>query len=225
VHDVSGTADRLPDSLRVEDIGLDEGEVPVAAELASGERVPVKIVEEDDLVVVDEPARERGSDETGAASEHNALTVKRHAASVVVLLVALAGCGSDGGGGPGEATGSVTELQILVWEQGARPTSLGRILGERRTPIGKPTSWTLRCDPPGGTFPDAEGACGELDNLDQPFAETPEEAVCTQQYGGPEVASVNGVYRDETVNTRFSRDDGCEIGRWRKHAFLFSGKP
>ena len=153
--------------------------------------------------------------------------MKRHAASVVTVLVVLAGlvgCGSGEGGGPGEATGSVTELQILVWERGARPTSLGRALGERRTPVGKPKSWTLRCDPPAGTFPDPDGACNALDELDQPFAETPEDAVCTEQYGGPEVASVNGVFRDETVNTRFSRDDGCEVGRWKKHAFLLSGK-
>jgi hypothetical protein len=141
------------------------------------------------------------------------------------VLAGLIGCGSGEGGGPGAAADSVTELQIFVWERGARPSSLGRILGERRRPAGKPKSWTLRCDPPAGTFPDPKGACDRLDDLDQPFAETPEETACTQQYDGPEVASVSGVYRDETVNTRFSRDDGCEIARWRKHEFLLSGKP
>jgi Subtilisin inhibitor-like len=143
----------------------------------------------------------------------------------LALLAGLVGCGSgEESGGPAEATDAVTELQISIWGRGSRPSRYGRILGERRTPIGKPLSWTLRCDPPGGTFPDPEGGCSGLDKLDQPFAETPEETVCTQQYGGPEVASVSGVYRDETVNTRFSRDDGCEIARWKKHAFLLTAK-
>jgi hypothetical protein len=29
------------------------------------------------------------------------------------------------------------------------------------------------------------------------------------------------VYRDESVNARFDRTNGCEIARWDKHAFLF----
>ncbi|HEV2712293.1 MAG TPA: SSI family serine proteinase inhibitor, partial [Gaiellaceae bacterium] len=113
--------------------------------------------------------------------------MKRHAASVVVLLVVLAGlpgCGSGEGEGPARATDTVTELQILVWPEGSRPNRFGRVVGERRTPIGKAKSWTLRCDPPGGTFPDPEAACNRLDGLDQPFADTPEEAICTEQYGG-----------------------------------------
>jgi subtilisin inhibitor-like len=146
--------------------------------------------------------------------------VKRHAASLVVVLAVLAGCGSGEGGGPAEATDTVTELQILVWPEGARPNPLGRVLGERRLARGKPKTYRLKCDPPGGTFPDPEAACKKLDQVDHPFNETPEDAVCTEQFGGQQVASISGVYRDETVNTRFSREDGCEIARWDEHAFL-----
>jgi hypothetical protein len=137
-----------------------------------------------------------------------------------VLLALLAGCGSADSGGPAEATDTVTELQILYWENRMRPSPLGRVLGERRFGRGKPETYTLKCDPAGGTFPDPEDACKKLDELDQPFAETPDDAICTEQFGGEQVASINGVYRDETVNTRFSRDDGCEIARWDEHKFL-----
>lgn len=138
----------------------------------------------------------------------------------LALLAPVTGCGSEGGGGPAEATDTVTELQILVWQSRMRPSALNRVLGERRFGRGKPTTYRLKCDPPGGTFPNPEEACKKLDELDQPFAETPDDAMCTEQFGDEQVASINGVYRDETVNARFSRDDGCEIARWDEHKFL-----
>jgi hypothetical protein len=152
--------------------------------------------------------------------------VKRHAASLVgvlgVLAALLSGCGS--GGGPAEATDTVTDLRLVVWEDTRPAGGVGRALGLRRRGTGDPKVWTLRCDPPGGSFPDAEEACERLDEVEQPFAETPEDAVCTEQYGGGKLASVQGVYRDESVSTRFDRVNGCEIARWDKHAFLFTPK-
>ena len=50
------------------------------------------------------------------------------------------------------------------------------------------------------------------------------DAVCTEQDGGDQLASVQGVYRDEGISTRFDRTDGCEITRWDLHAFLFAPK-
>jgi hypothetical protein len=149
--------------------------------------------------------------------------VKRHAASLVVVLAFLAGCGSDGGG-PAEPTDMVTDLRIVTWEDTRPAGGVGRALGLRRRGTGDAKVWTLRCDPPGGTFPDPEQACERLDDVEQPFAETPEDAICTEQYGGDELASIQGVYRDEGVNTRFDRTNGCEMSRWEKHAFLFTPK-
>jgi hypothetical protein len=142
---------------------------------------------------------------------------------VFALLAALAGCGS-GDGGPADATDSVTDLRIVSWQDTRPAGGVGRALGLRRRGTGDAKVWTLRCDPPGGTFPDAEQACERLDDLDHPFAETPEDAICTEQYGGPELASIQGVYRDEGVNTRFERTNGCEIARWEEHAFLVAPK-
>lgn len=45
--------------------------------------------------------------------------------------------------------------------------------------------------------------------------------VCTQQYGGPEIAVVTGWFDDQEVNASFSRTDGCEISRWQALAPLF----
>jgi hypothetical protein len=142
---------------------------------------------------------------------------------VLALLAGSAGCGS-GGEGPAEATDTVTDLRIVAWEDTRPSGGLGRVLGVPRRGAGDAKVWTLRCDPPGGNFPDPEEACEQLDDVEQPFVETPIDAICTEQYGGPQLASVQGVYRDESVSTRFDRTDGCENARWKKHAFLFTPK-
>lgn len=47
--------------------------------------------------------------------------------------------------------------------------------------------------------------------------------LCTQQYGGPQVAVVTGRFRGRDVHSEFSRTDGCEIARWRAMAPLLGG--
>jgi hypothetical protein len=47
--------------------------------------------------------------------------------------------------------------------------------------------------------------------------------ICTQQYGGPQVAVVTGRFLGREVHTRFSRTDGCELARWRALAPLLGG--
>lgn len=47
--------------------------------------------------------------------------------------------------------------------------------------------------------------------------------ICTQQYGGPQVAVVTGRFLGREVHCTFSRTDGCEIARWRAMAPLLGG--
>lgn len=104
------------------------------------------------------------------------------------------------------AQGASTSLLITVWPQGPD--------GERKT-------WTLRCDPVGGTLPRRVEACRRLAALERPFAAIPRDAVCTMIYGGPARARVTGTHRGRKVWVSFSREDGCRIGRWKRHDFLF----
>lgn len=51
-----------------------------------------------------------------------------------------------------------------------------------------------------------------------------EREVCTQEYGGPEVATVKGTLDGEDVDASFSRQNGCEISRFDAVMKLWSAE-
>jgi len=132
------------------------------------------------------------------------------AAVLACLLLALGGCGEDSGDVP-EATDPTStpaqsELKITV------------ISG----PGAEPTSWTLTCDPPGGTHPDPAAACAAIEAAPHPFAPVPADMMCTQIYGGPETATITGTWHGEPVSASYKRNDGCEIARWNALAAVLA---
>ena len=126
----------------------------------------------------------------------------------LLLLAATAGCGASSEAAPAAPT---IGLRITVWPQ-----------GEGKAPTRK---YTLRCNPTGGTLPNARRACERLVALRTPFAPVPRDTACTEIYGGPDQALVTGTFRGRAVRARFGRTDGCQISRWDKHRFLFPGAP
>jgi hypothetical protein len=99
------------------------------------------------------------------------------------------------------AASGTTSLRIRVWPEGAG---------------GRSSTWTLRCDPAGGTHPRRVEACRVLASFKDPFAPVPPNMGCTQIYGGPQVALVTGTFSGRRVWTRFKRNDGCQIARWAR---------
>jgi hypothetical protein len=80
-----------------------------------------------------------------------------------------------------------------------------------------PERWTLTCvGVVEGDHPRAQEACEHLTAMDDPFAPIPDDAVCTQVYGGPETARVTGRWRGEPVDLELSRTDGCRIDQWER---------
>lgn len=80
---------------------------------------------------------------------------------------------------------------------------------------GASSSWTLTCDPAGGTHPDPAAACTALDtNGATALPAVPKDRMCTEIYGGPQTATITGTWRGETVNSSLKRNNGCEIARW-----------
>lgn len=108
---------------------------------------------------------------------------------------------------PASAAGSDaaprTSLTVTYWAGGAD--------------AGKPLTWTLRCGPAGGTLARPAVACARLSGTGRRvFAPVPGDAVCTEIYGGPQVALVVGVVQGRRVWARVQRRNGCEIARWNR---------
>ena len=129
------------------------------------------------------------------------------AAPALALGLAPAGCGAAGDTDAGDTlnpgaddTAPATALELTVWPEGHDS--------------GRAESWTLECDPAGGTHPSPEAACSLLaDNADL-LAPLPDDVMCTQQFGGPEQAAIRGTFQSREVDLRYSRANGCEIARW-----------
>lgn len=121
---------------------------------------------------------------------------------------------------------SVSSDCEFVYRPGAQAprgkTSLTIRLKPNANQPGSPVhTYTLRCHPPGGTLPRASAACVSVARIQNPFAPVPSGIACTQIYGGPQTATVIGVYGSKRVRTTFRRTDGCEIERWNRVRFLF----
>lgn len=64
--------------------------------------------------------------------------------------------------------------------------------------------------------PRAEAACAALKNNAALLSPAPrnKDQACTEQYGGPQTATVTGIVDDYPVEIAFARTNGCEIGAW-----------
>jgi hypothetical protein len=90
---------------------------------------------------------------------------------------------------------------------------------------GTTSTTRLTCHPAGGTHPKPRIACRQLHAMSKPFAPLPADVMCTQIYGGPETATVTGVWNGRRVSMTFSRTDGCRIAQWDAYSYLLGAAP
>jgi hypothetical protein len=123
-------------------------------------------------------------------------------ALVAICIVAIPGIAGVVGGSA-SLSGKPASLTITYWPDEQVSGTFQR--------------WTLRCDPVGGTLPNRRRACTKLSRLTvRAFAPVPKDAICTQNYGGPQKAVVKGTLGSTRIWTSFRRRDGCEIERWNR---------
>jgi hypothetical protein len=111
------------------------------------------------------------------------------------------------------------------------PSRLDVDLTIRLTEVPGGPQHTFRLEASGGTpgagctLPDPAAALEAVQRFGEDifFPRPGPPKMCTQQYGGPQVAVVTGWFLDRPVHTQFSRTDGCEIARWRAMAPLLGG--
>ena len=84
------------------------------------------------------------------------------------------------------------------------------------------TELTVRVDPDGdGPERAKEARVRDAAGLRAADLEpVPDDVACTQQFGGPQTATITGTLDGRDVDARFARNNGCEIARWEKAAPL-----
>jgi hypothetical protein len=108
----------------------------------------------------------------------------RFSVALLVGAALVAGCGEDD---EPATSADLVDLTVTVEPGGKRAT--------------------VQCD--------AEADCPEIAAVEpEAFEPTPGNIACTQQYGGPETATVTGTFKGEQVDAEFARRNGCEIARW-----------
>lgn len=150
-----------------------------------------------------------------------------------VLLLAACGAGDDTGTAAGSATppptspaaGPTASEPATTAAPGETSRADNALVIEYDPGEGaRVERYTLRCgDSVEGDLPDAEAACQHLAGLEEPFAPVPDDAICTQQFGGPQTAHVTGQWRGEPVDLQLSRTDGCRISQWDRLGSLLPG--
>jgi hypothetical protein len=121
-------------------------------------------------------------------------------ARIAVLIAALTLAA------PAAGAASTTQLSITYWAGGQG--------------TGTPPRWTLRCGPAGGSLPRPAAACAKLAAMSAPFAPLRSDQICTEIYGGPQVAIVAGRYEGRRIWVKLQRRNGCEIARFQRLRFL-----
>ncbi len=115
------------------------------------------------------------------------------------LALALPACGGDDAPGAGDEEQAETRIEITVWPEGRE--------GEARRTL-------LTCEPTGGRHPNAEEACEVLSRNASALEPVPGDVACTQIYGGPQEALLEGRIFGEQATVELNRRNGCEIARW-----------
>ena len=119
---------------------------------------------------------------------------------IAILALTAAALVASSSGAAANAS-SATSLKITFWPAG--PDGAQQV------------TWTLRCNPARGTLRNPAPACRKLASGGvKLFAPVPRDAVCTEIYGGPQVARVVGTVGGKRIWARFSRANGCHIARW-----------
>lgn len=134
------------------------------------------------------------------------------AAAFLILALALSACGDP----PAEAPG---DGDLVAPDQQPSQTALDVVVNDGQAE----TSFRLICDD-APRFEgeagdrDAQAACDAVaaakDRLVELSDPNREPEMCTEQYGGPETATISGTVEGEQVDAQVDRANGCGISTW-----------
>ena len=119
------------------------------------------------------------------------------------------------------ACGSVTSTSSAPKPSASAPAAkVSLTVVVKASPGATPKRWTLRCDPTGGTHPDARAACRDLLGAKNPFAPIPHGFMCPMIVAGPQKATISGIFFGQHVASNFART-GCQATKWSQLGDVF----
>ena len=124
--------------------------------------------------------------------------------ALTVIVVAIAAI-TVAGSGIAASTSGLTALNVTYWANGVRRATLrsGRCAA------------TLLAEPSRTPWSPAVASSAGGRKL---VAPVPVGSICTEIYGGPQVARVVGFVQGKKVWAGFTRENGCQISRWNRLA-------
>jgi hypothetical protein len=111
----------------------------------------------------------------------------------------------------------------LFQSSASATTTNSLVVSYKQTPQSQIQKWTLKCNPTGGTLPQAKNACKQLLKIAQPFAAPDPDQMCSQIFESEEVATVKGSWKGKKISAKYSKTNSCEIARWAALKFLLQG--
>jgi hypothetical protein len=125
---------------------------------------------------------------------------KRTAAAFALACAALLGLGPHAAAMGIPATR--TDRLLVTYDDGS---------GQRRT-------YRLVCDHGEAEMradPEAD-PCAHLDRIGGPLPAVAPGQMCSMLYGGPQTATLHGMWRGHRVGEEYRRTNGCEVDRWSR---------
>jgi len=132
-------------------------------------------------------------------------TLLTRGAAIAACGLVAAGCGSTA------APSSATHGTSSAGTTAAAKVSLSFTLTGGGTTV--PKHWTLRCDPTGGTAPDAAAACSRLLKLKTIFRPQPTKVMCPMIIADARTYIISGTFLGAPVHESII-DGGCDLARW-----------
>lgn len=126
--------------------------------------------------------------------------MKKLTTTLLVLALAVTACGD------GEQANDYPEADFTITIE---------------HPEADTISYRIMCGADGASIEgmdlDADAACAALGDPDVQsllIEGPPADRICTEIYGGPDVATINGTLAGQSVSTRVDRSNGCGISDW-----------
>lgn len=126
-------------------------------------------------------------------------------ALIAACGVLAAACGSTAAPGSSASSGSHSASTTA-----AAKASLDIVLS---APGGAVQHWTLRCDPPGGTHPDAEAVCQKLIADKSLWAPVKVKVMCPMIMASAQSFVITGTWFGKSVHETIL-DGGCGLYKW-----------